>query len=182
MATKLKNMRLTSVDLVKCGANQEADICLFKSADPSEAPETPTEAETNIFKRFIAWLRENPSEAPDESTDPIEKDYSTFDTLTASRESNEKLWQYTDALSCSIRSIREDNDLDNGQKLAMMEKSLGEFDVAMKALFPLLCSAKTNNYPVAEATAKSAPEVDDEADDEEIGKSVPDYDEIEEIN
>ena len=33
MATKLKNLRLTSVDLVRAGANQEADICLYKSAD-----------------------------------------------------------------------------------------------------------------------------------------------------
>ena len=31
MATKLKNLRLTSVDLVRAGANQEADISLFKS-------------------------------------------------------------------------------------------------------------------------------------------------------
>ncbi len=35
MATKLRNMRLTSVDLVRAGANQEADICLFKSANPT---------------------------------------------------------------------------------------------------------------------------------------------------
>lgn len=33
MATMLKNMRLTSVDLVARGANQEADICLFKGLD-----------------------------------------------------------------------------------------------------------------------------------------------------
>ncbi len=31
MAAKLKNIRLTSVDLVHSGANPEADICLFKS-------------------------------------------------------------------------------------------------------------------------------------------------------
>jgi len=54
MATKLKNMKLTSVDLVKVGANQEADICLYKSAD-----EDPIEAETNIFKRFVNWFLEN---------------------------------------------------------------------------------------------------------------------------
>lgn len=44
MATKLKNMRLTSVDLVPCGANQEADICLFKSLDgePEDATLTRT--------------------------------------------------------------------------------------------------------------------------------------------
>jgi len=34
MASLLKNLRLTSVDLVRAGANQQADICLFKSADP----------------------------------------------------------------------------------------------------------------------------------------------------
>lgn len=32
MTTKLKKMKLTSVDLVRAGANQKADICLYKSA------------------------------------------------------------------------------------------------------------------------------------------------------
>lgn len=42
MATKLKNMKLTSVDLVRRGANQEADICIVKSQDgaPAEDPHT----------------------------------------------------------------------------------------------------------------------------------------------
>ncbi len=42
MATLLKNMKLTSVDLVGRGANQEADICLFKGldADPTVDPNT----------------------------------------------------------------------------------------------------------------------------------------------
>ena len=77
MATKLKNMRLTSVDLVKAGANQEADICLYKSADAEpttqEATESPTEREKNIFKRFIGWLRENPTETvQDDDSDAFE--------------------------------------------------------------------------------------------------------------
>lgn len=39
MATKLKNMRLTSVDLVRRGANQEADICFFKGLnEPHDDP------------------------------------------------------------------------------------------------------------------------------------------------
>ena len=45
MATMLKNMKLTSVDLVGRGANQEADICLFKGMDDS-APETPATSRT----------------------------------------------------------------------------------------------------------------------------------------
>lgn len=42
MATLLKNMKLVSVDLVRRGANQEADICLYKGldADPTVAPNT----------------------------------------------------------------------------------------------------------------------------------------------
>lgn len=46
MATKLKNMRLTSVDLVGRGANQEADICLFKGMDSTPAAEPHTEDPT----------------------------------------------------------------------------------------------------------------------------------------
>ena len=40
MTTLLKNMKLTSVDLVGRGANQEAHISLFKGmdADPTKAP------------------------------------------------------------------------------------------------------------------------------------------------
>lgn len=41
MARKLKNMRLTSVDLCRRGANQEADICIVKNLEgepPEEAP------------------------------------------------------------------------------------------------------------------------------------------------
>lgn len=36
MARLLKNLRLTSVDLVRAGVNQQADICLFKSAEPPD--------------------------------------------------------------------------------------------------------------------------------------------------
>ena len=53
MATKLKNMLLTSVDLVPAGANQEADICLYKSLDgaPTENPLTEeTEPSRTISK------------------------------------------------------------------------------------------------------------------------------------
>lgn len=53
MATKLRNLRLTSVDLVKSGANQEADICLFKSIDgaPAEEPHTePPKATRTVSK------------------------------------------------------------------------------------------------------------------------------------
>ena len=188
MATKLKNMRLTSVDLVRNGANQEADICLFKSADPEETPAQPTAAEKNIFKRFINWLRENPAEAGGEAVDPetVEKDYTTFDSLNAARENNEKLWQYTNALTESIRSIQMDQDLDKDQKYQLMAQSLDQFDAAMDKLIEALCEAA----PKGLAKSESVDLDDDDWDDEEewddddaddfVDKSA-DIDEIEEV-
>lgn len=120
MATKLKNMVLTSVDLVRAGANQEADICLFKSAE--EQPR-----EEGIFKRFLRWLRENPA-----AENFVEK--ATFDQIHESRESSERLWRYTDALSCSFRSILEDESLDDTARAQQMRTSLRQFDAAMDVL------------------------------------------------
>lgn len=176
MANKLKNMRLTSVDLVRNGANQEADICLYKSADPAEATEQPSKAEIGVFKRFINWLRENPEEGAVEPTDPIEKDYTTFDQINSNRENSDKLWRYTDALTCSIRSIQEDHDLDKDQKLQMMKQSLGEFDAAMEDLLEALCSA-TKEAPALVKSDKG--EEEDEVD--ELEDEDDDIDEIDEV-
>lgn len=44
MATLLKNMKLTSVDLVGRGANQEAHISLFKGLDADPEETHPTAA------------------------------------------------------------------------------------------------------------------------------------------
>lgn len=41
--TKLKKMKLTSVDLVRAGANQNADICLYKSVDGENSGENTQE-------------------------------------------------------------------------------------------------------------------------------------------
>lgn len=176
MANKLKNMRLTSVDLVRNGANQEADICLYKSADPPEATEQPTEAEIGVFKRLLNFLRENPAEGAVEPTAPVEKDYSTFDQINSNRENSDKLWRYTDALTCSIRSIQEDHDLDKDQKLEMMKQSLGEFTAAMEDLLEALCSA-TKEAPALIKSDKG--EENDEV--EELEDEDDDIDEIEEV-
>lgn len=117
MATKLKKMRLTSVDLVRAGANQEADICLFKSADPQEAEEAPTEHETNIFKRFLNWLRENPAE------DDIEKADEDLEDI------------YKSAITESLQSIVADESLSAEEKDSMIEKSIDQYHERMAELF-----------------------------------------------
>lgn len=168
MANKLRKMHLTSVDLVRRGANQEADICLFKGMDPSgNTTETPTEHETNIFKRFINWLRENPSEAEIEP-DTIEKDYKPFDTLNENRENEEKLWRYTSSLTESIRTIVDDSSLDSAQKLELMKTSLSQFNTAIEKLFASLCKMepakhttraveKSDRFDVIQEVSKANP-------------------------
>lgn len=186
MATKLKNMRLTSVDLVRNGANQEADICLFKSADPEEDPAQPTTEEKNIFKRFIAWFRENLAEEGLDDEDTVEKDYTTFDSLNAARENNEKLWQYTSALTESIRSIQMDQDLDKDQKYQLMTQSLDQFDAAMDDLIEALSGAT----PPSGLVKSDEEEEDDDWDwdeeedpdvEEEEADDVDDSDDIDDI-
>lgn len=62
MATKLKNMRLTSVDLVRAGANQEADICLFKGmgAEPRTEEPKPTKTVSKSSPDRFDYIREFP--------------------------------------------------------------------------------------------------------------------------
>lgn len=124
MATKLKKMRLTSVDLVRAGANQEADICLFKSADPPEATESPTEKETNIFKRFIHWLRENPTEAESEPHSYIEK----------TEDGPDLEYLYKSALAESLHSIMADPTLTEIEKKEMTEESLRQYNDKIREL------------------------------------------------
>lgn len=124
MATKLKNMRLTSVDLVRAGANQEADICLFKSADPQEATDSPTVAEKNIFKRFRDWFCENHQEAESEPETGIEK----------ADEEPEASDIFKSAIIESLQSIVADDSLSADEKNSMIEKSVGQYHDKMLEL------------------------------------------------
>ena len=137
MATKLKNLSLTSVDLVRAGANQEADICLHKSADGTEEP---TERETNILKRFINWLKENPTEGDQEPENTIEK----------ADEEQESAEVCKSAIYESIKSIIADDSLTVEERSAMIEKSLGQYHDKMVEL------AKFNPYHGADGRFASA--------------------------
>lgn len=59
MATKLKNLSVTSVDLVDKGANPDAHICLFKRREPEAA----ADADEGMIQKFIAWLKKGHEDA-----------------------------------------------------------------------------------------------------------------------
>lgn len=158
MATKLKKMKLTSVDLVRAGANQEADICLFKSADPAEAPESPTETERNIFKRFLNWMRENPQEPQNEPQEPVEKAEETPDLE----------YLYKSALAESLHSIMADDTLTEIEKKDMAEESLRQYAEKIKDL---------------ERQEEIEDEIEDRIEDDHHEEDEDDrYDELEEFD
>lgn len=140
MANRLKKMHLTSVDLVRAGANQKADISLYKSA---EAPESSSEHETNIFKRFIHWLRQNPTEGENEPTEPV----------------NKALIAYTDALEESAQSICDDKTINDAERVQLLCKSIQQFSCAVTGKEPTRTIEKTDEdrFDVIQEVTKANP-------------------------
>lgn len=164
MATKLKNLHMTSVDLVRNGANQKADICLFKSADPTETTTEPTTEEKNIFKRFLNWLRENPTEEQEEPTAPIEK----------ADEEPYLVEIYKSAITESLQSIAADETLSETEKNDLIAKSLDEYHEAMLGLF---------GFEPEEEPLQKADDEEDDLDDWEWDEDPEDEaEEVEKFN
>ena len=80
MATKLKGLAVTSVDLVDQGANPDAHIRLFKRGGPE--PEPAGDADEGMIRKFLTWLRKG-GDAPESSgaepsTETVEKEAQSF--------------------------------------------------------------------------------------------------------
>ena len=137
-ANKLKINKLTSVDLVKRGANPDADICLFKSAEGAEVP--PAD-DKSIAKRLFDALKSTFAPFLDEEAaadDSVKKDARSFAQVRASQEMDDVQWKYTRAFNESINSILTDGDLDAAQKNEKLQETLVQFTTTMQSLFPAL--------------------------------------------
>ena len=133
MKTKLKNLSVTSVDLVDQGANPDAHVRLFKRKET--VPENDPEA--GLFQRFSAWLAKCFQEASVPGTvgnpeETVEKEAQTFsDNITREqlRAVTSEMFDNCYALSDSFCSIicDKDMDADADAKEAMILNSLDEF-------------------------------------------------------
>ena len=137
-ANKLKINELTSVDLVKRGANPDADICLFKSADGTDLlPPDDRPIAKRLFdalkSTFAPFLEEEGA-----TDDKVTKDARTFAQVRASQEMDDVQWKYTRAFNESINSILTDGDLDAAQKNEKLQETLVQFTTTMQSLFPAL--------------------------------------------
>lgn len=117
--TKLKKMKLNSVDFVRRGANQAADIALYKSADyvPDDDEE---EKRDSFFKSISDGITNVLKKAFGEDSEDSEQ------INLAKAESD--LTTFTDVLGESFSSIMKDDTLDDSERVGMIQKSLSEFN------------------------------------------------------
>ena len=138
LATKLKNLKIHKVDFVDEGANQMADINLYKRKEPEEQPQE------SIFKRFIGWLK---GEGMDDAQiqEEIQKAAVSFNdqlVIRSAEEIDNDLWKVTSALRSSLYSILVDTEIDSASKTAAMNESVSQFTSAMSEYIPKWCSGQ----------------------------------------
>ena len=150
--TKLRKLKLTSVDMVRRGANPDAYINLYKSA---EEP-----ASKSMFDTIVDAVKSALGMGD------IEKKADTFDEKIAQREVADNRWKYQDALNMSIDSIINDEDLTYEQKSSMIGESVEQFAEAYKELCCKI-AAITKNAPEPAVTLGKSSEEETLDEDEE---------------
>lgn len=136
MATKLKNLVVSKVDFVDAGANQGADIKLFKRKESEVSKESiPHESVWKKFMRAVGkkvGIDDGEIDTMISSTEEVQKGNSqTFgEKMTEVKRSKvaDEIWNICYALQCSLQSILYDEDLDGEAAKSMMEQSVSEFD------------------------------------------------------
>lgn len=169
---KLKLTEVNSVDLCPQGANPDADICLFKSAEGTQQPPVTTEpatsndeAKRSFFKSFMDALSTAFFSTP-QTLPPADvvKDATSFESIIARQEIDESVWKYLMALDSSVRSIVNDGDTDAAEKVTMLNESLSKFSAKMTSIFPALVGITNTDDNNPGQIDKSNKEGDDTMD------------------
>lgn len=124
--TKLKDLKLTSVDFCQQGANPDAFIRLAKSKNGTQPQDTRP-----AFERAVELLKTAFHVTPEEPD--VKKDAQTFSDIKNNQDARDRLWQCISAFDDSIRSILQDNEMEDSAKHELMLQSLSQFNGAMTA-------------------------------------------------
>ena len=119
--TKLKKMKLNSVDFVRRGANPAADIALYKSYDGK--PDEDDESQS-FFKSLT-----------DSIAGAIKKAFTDDDDTTEYMDvakAEQDLTTFTDVLGESFSSIMKDDTLNQEERIGMICKSMSEFNETLE--------------------------------------------------
>ena len=141
MAAKLKNLEVTKVDFVDAGANQQADILLYKNKDGQPANENK---EDSKFKKFLTSIFSIAKKAGVEQSEleSIAKgcEAETFDDKVKNAQlgkTTDEIWDFCYYLQNSLCSIVRDNDVALEEKSSLMTQSLNEFTSAVTSAISL---------------------------------------------
>lgn len=134
-ANNVKDLTITKVDFVDAGANQRANIALFK-----RNPAKGGEKMSNPVKKFISTMAKRLGISESETAAGIQAiakdsgDAQTFNTMVGAmmqRKIFSQVWDITDALGSSLRSILDDDEVTD--KAALMKQSVDEFSAICKS-------------------------------------------------
>lgn len=140
MATKLKHLKVTSVDFVDEGANPDAHIRLYKRRDEAAAEpgtEDPNSDGAGFFKRLSSSLAKmfGLAQEPESAEAEVQKNSASFDEAygeAKERRVCDEVWDVCLALNQSLCSILGDGALDGAAARTAMLESLEEFDSVAK--------------------------------------------------
>lgn len=165
MATKLKHLKVTSVDFVDEGANPDAHIRLYKRRDEAAAEpgtEDPNSDGAGFFKRLSSSLAKmfGLAQEPESAEVEVQKNSASFDEAygeAKERRVCDEVWDVCLALNQSLCSILGDGALDGAAARTAMLESLEEFDSVAKDSIEQWSAGKTanvvlKNVPMDDAT------------------------------
>lgn len=165
MATKLKHLKVTSVDFVDEGANPDAHIRLYKRRDESAAEpgtEDPNSDGAGFFKRLSSSLAKmfGLAQESESAEAEVQKNSASFDEAygeAKERRVCDEVWDVCLALNQSLCSILGDGALDGAAARTAMLESLEEFDSVAKGSIEQWSAGKTanvvlKNVPMDDAT------------------------------
>lgn len=137
MANKLRNLWVKKVDLVDAGANQHADVLLYKSR---EGNAKMVEDKKHIFQNLVSAIGKVLGYDNIKSVDEVnkediaKKDAQTFHEKmyeAGQQRISEEIWEVCYALQSALISIISDEDVE-GDRKALMEESLTDFAEVMR--------------------------------------------------
>lgn len=165
MATKLKHLKVTSVDFVDEGANPDAHIRLYKRKDEAAAEpgtEDPHSDGAGFFKRLSSSLAKmfGLAQEPESAEAEVQKNSASFDEAygeAKERRVCDEVWDVCLALNQSFCSILGDGALDGEAARTAMLESLEEFNSVAKDSIEQWSAGKTanvvlKNVPMDDAT------------------------------
>lgn len=175
MPSKLKDLKVTKVDFVDAGANQKANILLYKNkegtpadTEKAESSTTPETKPDNILKRVLRTVAKVLGIEDEKTIDTAmenlqkSKDAESFDDKmeeATMRVITSQIWDVCYALEESLCSVILDDEIPWGNKAGYMEQSLTQFNMAVSGMIAIWASGKTaENEKIAKADRPMTPE------------------------